>query len=297
MENRGDFGDAQLALLAPAEEAVMAEVKAEERAEGAFERIVLTEGSVWLSLFCFCHVAVLTRIALNLLEPHLHSSITRDIGYGFFLPGLLGALLMGVLSRYHRVRQEHHIHDGFFYQTFYIGLTSGFCGTLTTFSTWNFRIAMHSVNGDSRARAQFSLRRSVHTHFLAQPLPMDCGQYSCLSLPHCPLPCLAITLPLCPSSPRHGQKLCSRRPRPMRGRTIMTSHLFTDWPASLKRMLAPRKMVIGGTMRCLYGPLSVLSCCTTLPIPSGYCLPFSRTATSIGCSDASSVSSSSLHLP
>lgn len=66
----------------------------------------------------------------------LYTSLFKNT---YFVPNILGSFIIGFLSR---KKDIFFITPGpSSYQSFYIGASTGFCGSLTTFSSWAFSIA------------------------------------------------------------------------------------------------------------------------------------------------------------
>ena len=63
--------------------------------------------------------------------PSFHKhALLKDLGAGWFLPNLAGCAVMGCALLHRGALAARH-------RTLLVGITTGFCGCLTTFATWN----------------------------------------------------------------------------------------------------------------------------------------------------------------
>jgi len=90
----------------------------------------------------FAPLGCATRIALSLLETRLvgQSASLAALGSGFFFANIAGCVTMSFLLRF-----RSHITS--IDTALYVGLGTGFCGCLTTFSTWSQRASWLIVQG------------------------------------------------------------------------------------------------------------------------------------------------------
>lgn len=100
----------------------------------------LLRKALWITLltyvgvFCRCTLTSLCSIA------YLHGTLLQLLGPRFFLPNMVGCLFMGCLAG---------LVDRFDQYSFvYTAITVGFCGSCTTFSSWNGDVATRALAGD-----------------------------------------------------------------------------------------------------------------------------------------------------
>lgn len=87
----------------------------------------------------FTYLGVVTRLALTMLSEVAKDSQLPNLGTGFFLPNICGSFIMGLAVPLEAIFRGRTY--------WYLGLTSGFCGSCTTFSTWQKVSATLMVNG------------------------------------------------------------------------------------------------------------------------------------------------------
>ncbi len=95
------------------------------------------------TLFCitlFTYFGALTRMVLSNLSQTHSTQLLPEFVSSFFLANIVGSLVMGVF-----VPLEKLFSPG--YVSWYIGVTTGFCGSCTTFSTWQRVTAAELANG------------------------------------------------------------------------------------------------------------------------------------------------------
>jgi fluoride ion exporter CrcB/FEX len=97
----------------------------------------------------FSYLGVLMRILItSKLDLNNSSSTEKEevfclytslFNNTYFVPNILGTFIIGFFSR----KKEFFFRTPgpYFYQSFYTGVSTGFCGSLTTFSSWAFSIA------------------------------------------------------------------------------------------------------------------------------------------------------------
>ena len=103
-----------------------------------------------LSVCAFGYVGVLLRLALGEFSAWWAAAdvgrsggcaILGEIGHGFFLPNVVGCFLMGFAKRSAEFHWGRH-------GLLYAGFTTGLCGCLTTFATWNQAASLQFVHGN-----------------------------------------------------------------------------------------------------------------------------------------------------
>ncbi|ORX44977.1 hypothetical protein BCR36DRAFT_333654 [Piromyces finnis] len=82
---------------------------------------------IYLSIALFAIIGVLIRIELNKIESELF------IHLPFILPNSIGCILLGLVNAFKNTI------SGWQYAV-YLGLTTGLCGSITTFSSWNMAV-------------------------------------------------------------------------------------------------------------------------------------------------------------
>lgn len=95
----------------------------------------------------FSYLGVLIRILVT-SNLDLRNSNAKEAEYclypslfknTYFVPNILGTFIIGFLSRKKGIFFRTPGPSS--YQSFYTGVSTGFCGSLTTFSSWAFSIA------------------------------------------------------------------------------------------------------------------------------------------------------------
>jgi len=82
---------------------------------------------IYLSIALFAILGVLIRIELNKIESELY------IYLPLILPNSIGCILLGFVNAFKCTLSERQY-------ALYLGLTTGLCGSITTFSSWNMAI-------------------------------------------------------------------------------------------------------------------------------------------------------------
>jgi len=77
-------------------------------------------------------------------------------GHGFFLANVVGCVVMGLMSKVQTLVTSSGTHGPYLY----VGITTGFCGCLTTFATWNQNISQaasrsHAYNSQAEQEVPF----------------------------------------------------------------------------------------------------------------------------------------------
>jgi fluoride ion exporter CrcB/FEX len=97
----------------------------------------------------FSYLGVLMRILITSnIDLNSSTSAEKELVFclytslfnnTYFVPNILGTFIIGFLSR----KKEFFFRTPgpSSYQSFYTGVSTGFCGSLTTFSSWAFSIA------------------------------------------------------------------------------------------------------------------------------------------------------------
>ncbi|GMF36274.1 unnamed protein product [Phytophthora lilii] len=89
----------------------------------------------------YCGVGV--RVLLTEFADVMYSSQTellKLLGFGFYLPNVLGCFVMGLATRIKPVLRSQ-------YDVLLTGVTTGFCGCCTTFASWDLGAALMFVHG------------------------------------------------------------------------------------------------------------------------------------------------------
>lgn len=91
--------------------------------------------SPFVTIWFFTYIGVLCRAAVTTLcEIVDQNLILQSLGYGFFMPNLIGSFIMGILTGIVDLCK--------LYQAWHVGITVGFCGCCTTFSAWQKSVAV-----------------------------------------------------------------------------------------------------------------------------------------------------------
>ena len=96
-----------------------------------------------MSICAFGYFGVLCRLALRAFSTWWSTAqpgscqLLGEIGHGFLLPNILGCFMMGFAKRSAEFHWGRH-------GLAYTGFTTGLCGCLTTFATWNQVASMQS---------------------------------------------------------------------------------------------------------------------------------------------------------
>lgn len=78
----------------------------------------------------FTYFGALTRMLLsNLSQTSFNTQLLPDFVSSFFLPNIVGSFIMGVFVPLDKLFSPNYL-------SWYSGVTTGFCGSCTTFSTW-----------------------------------------------------------------------------------------------------------------------------------------------------------------
>merc|ERR1711865_342776 len=83
-------------------------------------------------------------------------------GHAFFLANVLGCVVMGLMSKVQTLVTSSGTHGPYLY----VGITTGFCGCLTTFATWNQNLsqaASRSSTYDSRTEQEVPFSANFNT--------------------------------------------------------------------------------------------------------------------------------------
>jgi fluoride ion exporter CrcB/FEX len=105
------------------------------------------DGASAISICAFGYLGVFLRLALKAfsswwsVEQPGTCQLLGQIGHGFFLPNIVGCFLMGFAKRAAEFHWGRH-------GLAYTGFTTGLCGCLTTFATWNQAASMQIVRGN-----------------------------------------------------------------------------------------------------------------------------------------------------
>ena len=101
-----------------------------------------------VAICCFAYVGVLARLGLTEFsgwwaaqQSLAGCTLLGSFGHGFFLPNIVGCFLMGAAKR--MAAQTHGRHA-----LLYTGFTTGLCGCLTTFATWNQAASVQLIRGN-----------------------------------------------------------------------------------------------------------------------------------------------------
>lgn len=109
------------------------------RSQSTWSRYVPTVISVGVGSY----VGVAVRVLLTEFERSLsmeQSELLELLGNTFFLANVLGSVIMGFAMRWKPVLHPH-------LQVVLTGITTGFCGSCTTFASWDVRVATLFVHG------------------------------------------------------------------------------------------------------------------------------------------------------
>ncbi|GMF37829.1 unnamed protein product [Phytophthora fragariaefolia] len=96
-----------------------------------------------MSVVIGAYVGVGARVLLTEFADVLDASQTpllQLLGFGYFLPNVLGCFVMGLASRTRPVLRGQ-------YDVLLTGVTTGFCGCCTTFASWDLGAALMFVHG------------------------------------------------------------------------------------------------------------------------------------------------------
>ena len=100
-----------------------------------------------ISICAFGYLGVLVRLGLTAfsswwsVEQPGTCQLLGQLGHGFFLANIVGCLLMGFAKRAAEFHCGRHA-------LLYTGFTTGLCGCLTTFATWNQAASIQIVRGN-----------------------------------------------------------------------------------------------------------------------------------------------------
>ena len=92
----------------------------------------------------FAPFGVLLRVTLSLLEQAFvggGSGVLNALGSGYFLANIVGCVCMSFILRFRKSITNVDT-------ALYVGLSTGFCGCVTTFSTWSQRASTLLVRGE-----------------------------------------------------------------------------------------------------------------------------------------------------
>ncbi|KAH7476180.1 hypothetical protein PRIC1_000191 [Phytophthora ramorum] len=98
---------------------------------------------VAMSVVIGAYVGVGVRVLLTEFADVMYTSQTELLellGFGFFLPNVVGCFVMGLATRIKPVLRGQ-------YEVLLTGVTTGFCGCCTTFASWDLGAALMFVHG------------------------------------------------------------------------------------------------------------------------------------------------------
>ncbi|ETM02539.1 hypothetical protein F441_01106 [Phytophthora nicotianae CJ01A1] len=123
---------------------------------------------IMMSVAIGAYLGVGVRVLLTEFADVMYASQTELLellGFGFFLPNAVGCFVMGIATRIKPVLRGQ-------YEVLLTGVTTGFCGSCTTFASWDLGAALMFVRGHwlnallmlciQVATAITSLRLGVH---------------------------------------------------------------------------------------------------------------------------------------
>ena len=105
------------------------------------------DGASTISICAFGYLGVLVRLGLTAfsswwsVEQPGTCQLLGQLGHGFFLANIVGCLLMGFAKRAAEFHCGRHA-------LVYASFTTGLCGCLTTFATWNQAASLQIVRGN-----------------------------------------------------------------------------------------------------------------------------------------------------
>jgi len=97
-----------------------------------------TDTLCWITLFTY--FGALTRMVLSYLTPLFNGLLLPNFIASFFLANIHGSFVMGFFVPFDQLFSPNYI-------PLYKGITTGYCGSCTTFSTWQRVTAEQLING------------------------------------------------------------------------------------------------------------------------------------------------------
>ena len=92
-----------------------------------------------LILILGAYAGIVFRVSLTALSKTLNSDLFDLWGHSWLLPNFIGCLIMGMMKGIKKIKKWDVV--------WITGITSGFCGSCTTFSTWQNHVAQTIVDG------------------------------------------------------------------------------------------------------------------------------------------------------
>uniref|UniRef100_A0A914W8I4 Uncharacterized protein n=1 Tax=Plectus sambesii TaxID=2011161 RepID=A0A914W8I4_9BILA len=100
--------------------------------------------SKYLYVAAFAYFGVSTRVLLTWLSREINNPLLDRLGDSFFLPNAFGSFLLGFVNSALFSRLANFDSTN----TLKTGLASGFCGSCTTFASWQLIAAQRMLGGD-----------------------------------------------------------------------------------------------------------------------------------------------------